>query len=426
MTPRAARLFLRVVAALATGLGLLQFQLRSRAEGRPRAPYADAGRAELQSAGVADGGKPSDSGIQEDAGIATSPTLTMPAHAPRETVSVGTCIEHVPEGANLPSVTEEFPTRGTSGYATSLRLVIQHGKGETVLPEGFKLQASSEAAKALHEAGFVIPDAEGAAKAEVSVVPLEAATRTTVLIPFVPLPPKPGRNAMVLPPLPIAVARANNEYLTLCTKPHAILVEDPIANELNPKVRPNPPPMPQRVDWPLARMVAVGIPLGLLAGLFGALTYAWWSKRPKVVPEPPRIPPWELAMGELGVIRQSDLAENGMTVEYVDRVSEVIRRYLGARYGFEAMAEGYNGLETTTAEMLGLLDRVRPAITELTRIRAFLEDCDLVKFARLIPHPGDCVVALERGEKIVRHTTPMMVIPVAQRAEEKAHGEMSP
>src|SRR5262249_7654751 len=157
-------------------------------------------------------------------------------------------------------------------YAAELRLVVTHGKGETVLPEGFHLQSGSEAAKELEKAGFAVPDPDGGAGPRIGVGPGEGGTAvTTLVIPVVLLPPKAGRNVLVLPPLPIAVARANNDYVTICTAPHSIQVEDPIANELDPKVKPNPPGRPQREDWPLARDLAVGVPAGAALATLAAL-----------------------------------------------------------------------------------------------------------------------------------------------------------
>ena len=86
-------------------------------------------------------------------------------------------------------------------------------------------------------------------------------------------------------------------------------------------------------------------------------------------------------------------------------------RSLGARYGFEAVGQGETGLETTTGEMLAILNRVRPPVAELPRIKDFLDDCDLVKFARFSPTEELCRVALDRGETIVRRTIPVMQLP---------------
>lgn len=309
------------------------------------------------------------------------------------------CAEHVPPGATRPALEERFPTGGLSGYAVALEVTVTHGKGEAVLPEGFRLQSTSDAARALEEAGFVIPEPDaGAGPSITTTVSGESAT-TKIVIHFVPLPKDPGRNAMLLPPVPIAVSRASGELVTVCTRPHPIVVEDPIANEVEPKVRPNPPPRPQREDWALARQLTIGI----LAGAALALVLAWlirrWARRPKVVPAPPPKLPWIAALEELAAIRRSGLLAEGKTDEFFDRVSDCVRRYLGARYGFD-------GLETTTDEMRALLKRVRPPVPVLKEIGVFLADCDLVKFARVQPTEQDCLEALARGETIVRRTTP--------------------
>jgi hypothetical protein len=369
-----------------------------------------AAAAALLMTGLAWAADPPDAG----APVAPAPAAPVASAAPdagSDSVTA-TCVEHLPEGASRPTLKEDFPRRGLSGYAAELRVVVTHGKGETVVPEGFKIQASSEAAKALEKAGFVLPDPTGGVAPTIKVVPGDAGTSTTTLtIPIVTLPPEAGRHEMALPPLPIAIWRANNEFITVCTAPHTIIVEDPLAGALNPGVRPNPPARPQREDWPLARAVAIGLPTAAVLLLLGAWLYRWWSRRPRVVIAPPKIPPWVTALEELRSIRRSDLLADGKTDAYYDRVSDCIRRYIGGRYGFEALAQGYNGLETTTGEMLDLLNRVRPPIVELPRIKAFLDDCDLVKFARLTPTKEECVEALERGELIVRRTTPVMQSP---------------
>lgn len=321
------------------------------------------------------------------------------------------CVERVPNGATRPTLTELFPARGFSGYAASLEVTVAHGKGETVLPEGLKVQGQSDAARALSSAGFVIPEPDAGAPASVTTTPSASGAVTKLVIPFVLLPKDPGRNGMVLPPVPIAVARASGEVVTICTQPHAIVVDDPIASELDPKVKPNPPPRRQREDWALARELTIGLLIGALLG--GAIAYAArrFLQRPKVVaPPPPRLP-WLVALEELEELRRSSLLTEGKNDAYFDRVSDSVRKYLGARYGFD-------GLETTTDEMRGILKRVRPAVPELRKIGAFLSDCDLVKFARVLPQESDCLDALRRGEQIVRVTIPAPMGTAAARLEE--------
>jgi hypothetical protein len=68
--------------------------------------------------------------------------------------SVGGCVETIPTGGNRPLLKDTFPERGLSGYAATLVVIVEHGKGETVLPQGFQIQSSSAAAKVLTEAGW--------------------------------------------------------------------------------------------------------------------------------------------------------------------------------------------------------------------------------------------------------------------------------
>src|SRR6185437_5908540 len=74
------------------------------------ASAADASVAEPASGGSVDGGAGAgDAGAKAGSG------------------AVPTCVEHLPPGATRPMMTEHMPTRGVSGYATELKLVVAHG-----------------------------------------------------------------------------------------------------------------------------------------------------------------------------------------------------------------------------------------------------------------------------------------------------------
>ncbi|WP_437903730.1 hypothetical protein WME95_35200 [Sorangium sp. So ce327] len=335
---------------------------------------------------------------------APAPAATAPAATERGESVWASCAEHVPPGATRPRIEETFPKNGFSGYAAHLEITVTHGKGETVLPEGFKVQGDSDAARAIQKAGFVLPEADAGAGPTSTTTATDAGATTRLVIPFVPLPKEPGRSALLLPPVPIAVSRASGELVTVCTRPHEIVIQDPIANERDPKVKPNPPPRPQREEWVLAKQLTVGILIGAALGLLVAWLVRRWLRRPRVVAAPPPKLPWVAALEELEALRRSDLLGEGRTGEYFDRVSDCVRKYLGARYGFD-------GLETTSDEMRDLLARVRPPVPVLPQIARFLADCDLVKFARLQPTEADCLTALDDGENIVHRTTPPAARP---------------
>ena len=218
------------------------------------------------------------------------------------------CVETA-SGAARPQMVDAFPERGTSGYAATLHVVVSHGKGETVMPRGLDLQGDSDTARALKAAGFALPDQEGGAGASLSSIDIDAKSgrrQTTLDLPLLALPSEPGRHALVLPPLAVSVARANNDVVTLCTRPHTILVEDPTASTPDAQPRRNPAPRAQREEWvALERALSWGA-LGVLVGSVLAWLVVRRMRRPKPVPPPPPPrPPWEIALERLDEARHA-------------------------------------------------------------------------------------------------------------------------
>src|SRR5690606_30334931 len=116
-------------------------------------------------------------------------------------------------------------------------------------------------------------------------------------------------------------------------------------------------------------------------------------------PPPPPRPPWEIALEALTRLREErdrGLDEAGIET-WADAVSDVVREYLGARYGFD-------GLESTTDELVASLHAREPSDARLEVVRAFLRECDLVKFAkaRLELHELDRL--LDAATRIVHET----------------------
>jgi hypothetical protein len=333
---------------------------------------------------------------------AQAPSASVaPSAAPISVASVGDqCVEKLPADKPRPKMKETLPSRGLSGHALTLTLEIEHGKGETVLPSGLSPQASSKSLEALERSGLYLPDPDGGAGPVVERRESGENATTTVKVSFVPLPEKPGRNQLFIPPLPITIARASGDVMVLCTDPHRVTIEDPIANTPNAKPKDNPPPRPQIEVWTAAKTATIVAAIALVVGALSAWLIGKWLRRPRPLPPapPPRLP-WEVALEELYDLRHAGLLTEQRYAEHYDRVSDTLRKYLGARYGFD-------GLESTTREALSVLRKLSPRIPVLDTIESFLRDADLVKFARFTPSEADCVLSLSRAEEIVRTTVP--------------------
>jgi hypothetical protein len=176
-------------------------------------------------------------------------------------------------------------------------------------------------------------------------------------------------------------------------------VEEPTANEPNPSPKPNPAPARQLELFVGLRNAVYGAALGLVLATALGLAFRAWRKRPKKeAPPPPPRPPWEVALEALADVRRSGWVEAGRFGEHFDRVSHVLRRYLGDRFGFDA-------LESTSREILGALSSRQVSRDDAALVERFLDESDLVKFANLTPTEAQCHWLWETAMDVVNRTT---------------------
>jgi len=101
------------------------------------------------------------------------------------------------------------------------------------------------------------------------------------------------------------------------------------------------------------------------------------SEQKAAVPLPEKaLPPWISALAELEALFAENLPEKGELILYHFRLSQILRSFLEAVYGFSA-------LEMTTRE-LGL-EMHKMQIPESGEIKRWLNYCDMVKFAKTSP-----------------------------------------
>ena len=223
---------------------------------------------------------------------------------------------------------------------------------------------------------------------------------------------------MSLPPLPVAVARANGEIATVCTHPHTVLIEDPDREHAERDADAEPARIAQREEW---TSLKEGDPLRLdrprhrrdrralhLApdqqAEAGAAASAAASRRGRSRSK------ISTPSATRACSRQSAIQE------HFDRTSDALRRYLGARFGFD-------GLESTTDEILASLkkqatgfirmDEPEPGTAFVRAGNGARPDRDVLARGRpreiREPHRqrrDQCATSITTGESIVRGTMP--------------------
>lgn len=337
---------------------------------------------------------------------APAPSATA-VPAPKERV-YSSCVERIPEGSTRPTVDDTFPAKALSGHAIPLTVVVKHGAGENVLAHGYSSFGGGTEGDALRKAGFVFPVADGGAGPVLATSKPPGTTTLTVHV--VALPRTIDAVELELPPIPVAVARASGEVMTVCTRPHAITILDPTAGVEDPRAKPNPPGRRQLEPFTLLIAALTALASALVTTLVAWLAGKVLRKIPRRAPAPPPpIPPWITAEAALREIATAELVAAGKLAEHVDRTSDVVRRYLGERFGFE-------GLEATSREIRRAIARVTPAVPVIGEIDKLLDESDLVKFARVPPAAEACEELLSLAFTIVRRTIPPDAVELPRKA----------
>jgi hypothetical protein len=211
---------------------------------------------------------------------------------------------------------------------------------------------------------------------------------------------QPFTTGEVVIPRQLARLNASGDVVRVCTPAVRFRVTDPFGNTPHPSPRDLTDPEVVTADSLRWRYGLLALDAGFVLVLATAATTAYLRGRPKVEPPPPPpVPPWIVAFEALEVLSRSDLLSRGLTKEYYDQLSDIVRRYIGALRGFDA-------LEMTTDEILAQIRRVPIAGVTSTEVAHLLRECDLVKFARYVPSHEEIEQILEAAMVIVKRSSP--------------------
>ena len=211
-----------------------------------------------------------------------------------------------------------------------------------------------------------------------------------------------------VPPVEVTYLLPSGQVRSVQTEPLTVNVRPLVSpDEAQPEPQPDRPPRSAWVeDQRVVRALKWGgIGLGgaivlLTAALF--IRRAWRRRAPKAaaaaLANVPRRPPDAVAIEKLTALRQKgSFGVDGYRPFYF-ALTEIVREYLGARYGFDA-------LEMTTTEVLDeLARRAAHLVADGAEVPRFFGDCDLVKFAKAGSTDAAALAALDAAQAIVLST----------------------
>ncbi len=147
-------------------------------------------------------------------------------------------------------------------------------------------------------------------------------------------------------------------------------------------------------------LTLVWVLLGLLAAM--ALGFGAWRLFQKYRNRPmaevkPLLPLDVRTRQALDGLEAEKLPEQGRVKDFYFRLSEIIRGYLGERYGFDA-------LECTSSELMQALRRKQLLQFPEDGLMRFVSESDLVKYAKAESSPDACHQALSFGYELLEKT----------------------
>lgn len=139
--------------------------------------------------------------------------------------------------------------------------------------------------------------------------------------------------------------------------------------------------------------------LGIVAGiiLIGYLIYRFYPRKEKKeeIPPVPEIPVDERVMQKLADLEARKLWQNGKIREYHTEITEIVRWYFEEKLRLPA-------LEMTTGEICGALSSGLNMNEVAGVTESFLNNADLVKFAKFVPLAGINEEMMKQAREIVR------------------------
>lgn len=151
------------------------------------------------------------------------------------------------------------------------------------------------------------------------------------------------------------------------------------------------------LDWKFILLIAVIVLIVLIAAYYFYRRYKKKKAEQPIRKKIIRIPAHVKALSALDKLENEKLWQKGMVKEYHSVITAIIRNYFEERFNLPA-------LELTTSEQMQQLNKVLAAESILNVTNEFLNNADLVKFAKFQPLPSVNESMMKQAKEIVTNT----------------------
>jgi hypothetical protein len=222
---------------------------------------------------------------------------------------------------------------------------------------------------------------------------------------------KPGQ--LSLPGIPITyIAKGKGDVKQIKTAPLDVEVEAVLGEPEKADLRPLAPPVDVYVkDWTLVYVAAAVGGAVVLGGIGFIIGRVVKRRRRRAAPAELALDlraPHEIALERLRLLERSGRLDEVDRRPFYFEVTEIVRDYLGRRFGFDA-------LDMTSFELLGALERAAAPEPVRADVERWLAGCDLIKYARVAADHGEASATLASAVTLVEASRPPAPSPPAPK-----------
>jgi hypothetical protein len=169
-------------------------------------------------------------------------------------------------------------------------------------------------------------------------------------------------------------------------------------------------PLTIPLDWKFVLLIVLIALIILAAGFYLYRRYKKKKAEQPVKKKIIKIPAHARALTALDNLESEKLWQKGKVKEYHSNITGIIRGYFEERFNLPA-------LELTTSEQMQQLKKVTSAENILSITNEFLNNADLVKFAKFIPLPSVNEEMMNQAKDIVTKTISMEAVQVEEEVQ---------
>jgi hypothetical protein len=204
---------------------------------------------------------------------------------------------------------------------------------------------------------------------------------------------------VVIPPIPITYYQDNISEPQETQTNEVVVFIHTLEVNASEEIKDIKEPVRIPIDWLFWLIIVLVIVILITIGYFLYRKFKKPEEEIRIIRRAPPVPIHVLALKALDMLDQKKLWQQGQIKGYHSEITEIIRKYFEDRYDF-------NSLEMTTAQSMLVLNRVMDNEKMIRITGSFLENADMVKFAKFEPLPSVNEEMMKQAYEIVEKTKP--------------------